>query len=60
MTKHSPRSAFDNARSYVIDGDERMALALYVENRLSYPRYLQALTEGRALRQKNKQEGAAE
>lgn len=57
MTKHSPQSAFDNARSYVIAGDERMATAMYVENRLSYARYLQALTEGRA--QRAKQDGEA-
>lgn len=50
MTKHSPLAAFQNARAYVVAGDERMATRMYIENRLSYKRYLQALTEGRAIR----------
>lgn len=52
MKKHTPKSAFANARSYVADGDERMASRMYVENRLSYKRYIQALSEGRAIRQR--------
>ena len=46
MGVHSPRSAFEAAVAYVADGDELMATRMYVENRLSYVRYLEALRRG--------------
>jgi len=43
----SPKAAYDLVVSYTAQGEDKQAMRVYVESRLSMKRYLQAIAEGR-------------
>ena len=57
--RYSPQKAFELIRGYALDGDEKMATRIFAESRISFPRYMAALADGRRARASQEQEASA-
>lgn len=50
MKKYGPKKAYQIIMDYAAAGDELMATRIFGESRISFTRYMEALSKGRALR----------